>query len=69
MSEKRWMLNDVTPNLNRFRVYDNIMKRPSTYFIPKLMSVKIDGNKAIVDTKAGKHFLINLDDSSRQLLA
>lgn len=67
MSQSRWILNDVTPDLSRFRVFDNMLNKPAIYFIPKLCSVKIDGNKAIVDTKEGKHFLINLTDSSRQL--
>lgn len=68
MSQNRWILNDVTPDLNRFRVYDSVLNRPSIYFIPMLAAVKIDGNRAIVDTKTGKHILINLSDRSRQLL-
>lgn len=67
MSPSRWVLNDVTPDLSRFRVFDSVLNKPVIYFIPKLMSVKIDGNKAIVYTKEGRHYLINLMDRSRQL--
>lgn len=67
MSPSRWILNDVTPDLSRFRVFDSILNKPAIYFIPRLSSVKIDGNKAIVDTKDGKHYLVNLVDNSRQL--
>ena len=67
MLQSHWVLNDVTPDLSRFRVIDRILNKSAVYFIPKLSSVKIDGHKAIIYTKEGKRYLINLNDSSRQL--
>lgn len=67
MSQPHWILNDVTPDLSRFRVFDSNLNKSAVYFIPKLMSVKIDGHKAIICTKEGKRYLINLNDGSRQI--
>ena len=66
MSQPHWILNDVTPDLSRFRVFDSILNKSAVYFIPKLSSVKIDGYKAIVYTNEGKRYLINLNNGSRQ---
>lgn len=67
MSQPHWILNEVTPDLSRFRVFDSALNKLAVYFFPKLSSVKIDGHKAIVYTKEGRRYLINLNDGSRQV--
>lgn len=51
MLQSHWILNDITPDLSRFRVFDNTRHKLAVYFIPKLSSVKIDGHMAIIYKK------------------
>lgn len=68
MSNSRWKLIDITPSLNRFRIFDCILNKSDSYFMPRLKTITINGNNAIVDTNKGKQYLINLENKSRQLV-
>ena len=69
INESRWALSEVDLNLCRFCVYDRLLKKDFTYFVPKMSAVVLDGGSAIVHTTAGKDLLIQLGANSRRFIS
>lgn len=69
MNKNRWALNTVEVNFGRFQVLDSLLNKRVAYYVPKLSTVSINGNNAIVHTTSGRDLLIQLDANTRRFIS
>lgn len=69
LNENRWALSAVEVNFGRFQVLDSLLNKRVAYYVPKLSTVSINGNNAIVHTTSGKDLLIQLDANTRRFIS
>ncbi len=69
LNQIRWALSTVEVNFGRFQVIDSLLNKRVAYYVPKLSTVSINGNSAIVHTTSGKDLLIELDANTRRFIS
>ena len=69
LNQNRWALSTVEVNFGRFQVIDSLLNKRVAYYVPKLSTVSINGNSAIVHTTSGKDLLIELDANTRRFIS